>query len=389
MADHEKRLLILSENFPPTVGGSARWAGKIAEHWPGPVEVLMGRADGLPRKQKTEGLVCHRTRFVFPSWGPDNLKSIWSYMTYGTKSLGVAIRHRPQWTLVGRGLPEGMAAMALRSLLRIPYAVLAHGEEIATCMSSGVLGKMLSRVYRKARLVIANSENTRQLALRCGATEDNCIVSHPGTDAERFGRDVDVESLREQLGLGQDVVVLSVGRLEWRKNHRAVVEAVGRLNNGGLAVSYIIAGSGDQRDALERQIAELSLGDKVLLLGRVEEDRLVELYHLADIFTLPGVRTQTQFEGFGIVFIEAAAAGVPSICGNAGGSAEAVVDGQTGLVVDGADVGQLTDAMETLVRDDQKRVEMGCRAKARAKAEFDWASLTESVIQEMDLRRSR
>ncbi|MFP4354885.1 MAG: glycosyltransferase family 4 protein [Phycisphaerae bacterium] len=382
-------MLILSENFPPMVGGSARWAGKIAEHWPGPVQVLMARSGNLSDRESKGRVDCHRTRFSFPSWAPDNGQSIWSYLAYTSKAMRLAARHRPRWCLVGRGLPEGVAAMAVRLVLRVPYAVLAHGEEIATCMSSRILRKMLSRVYRKAGVVIANSENSRRLALQCGARRDNCIVSHPGTDVSRFSREVDVESLRKELGLAEGPVVLSVGRLERRKNHQAVVEAIARLVRDGMSVSYLIAGTGEEQETLKAQIKERKLESVVHLLGCVDEDRLVELYHLADVFALPGIETATQFEGFGIVFVEAAAAGVPSVCGRAGGSREAVLDGRTGLAVDGDDLDQVTDALDRLVRDDFFRKQMGARARERALAELDWQHLTGSLIEQLHQRRRR
>jgi phosphatidylinositol alpha-1,6-mannosyltransferase len=379
------RLLVLSENFPPIIGGSARWAGKIAEYWPGPVDVLMARRDGLGGLSRHGRITSHRRRFVFPSWAPDRIASVGGYFSYTGQALWLAARGRPRWVLVGRGLPEGMAALAVKTFIRRPYAVLAHGEEIATCDSSGLLRRQLRMVYSQAKLVIANSQNTARLALACGARDDNCIVCHPGMDAARFGQIVSRAEARARLGLKDEKVLLSVGRLEWRKNQQAVVRAMSRVLAGGLRVKYLVAGDGDQRTALEQLARQLSVESHVRMLGAVPEEMLTALYRASDLFVLPGLATPTQFEGFGIVFLEAAAAGIPSICGRAGGSAEAVLDGQTGLVIDGSDEAGLIAALDRLLRDDDLRERMGRQARQRAIEQFDWPVLMRQLLGRMQV----
>ncbi|MFW5869272.1 MAG: glycosyltransferase family 4 protein [Planctomycetota bacterium] len=385
MSRKQNRLLILSENFPPVVGGSARWAGKIAEYWPGRVDVLMAGGKGLAARFVGGHVVSYRRRFVFPSWGPDDLQSCLGYFTYVGQAVSLAIRRRPGWILVGRGLPEGVAAMTIQRLMGVPYAVLAHGEEIATCQSSGLLRRMLASVYGRANLVIANSLNSRHLAMHAGACEAKTVVSHPGVDTTRFSQPVDVSFVRRELGIGDEVMVLSVGRLEWRKNHRAVVNAVKELVQRGRRVAYVIAGSGEEEGRLTEQVRRLGIESSVRLLGRVSDEQLVGLFRSADVFALPGITSKTQFEGFGIVFLEAAAAGVPSICGNAGGSPEAVIDGETGLVVDGSDATQVQEALERLVTDESLRGQMGRLAQTRVMKQFDWSILMSGLFDYLGL----
>jgi phosphatidylinositol alpha-1,6-mannosyltransferase len=142
-------------------------------------------------------------------------------------------------------------------------------------------------------------------------------------------------------------------------------------------VQLAIAGAGRDRARLERRAAQRGLGRRVRFLGRVaDDDPFPQLYACADVFAMP-CRDRwggLEAEGFGIVFLEAAAAGVPAVAGRSGGSHEAVVDGETGFVVDGRAL-DVRGALAALLADDDLRARMGAAARARAVMEFSYDTL--------------
>ncbi len=159
-----------------------------------------------------------------------------------------------------------------------------------------------------------------------------------------------------------------MSRLVPRKGFDVLLDAVGGLEG----VQVAIAGSGRDRFRLERRAGRL--GSRAQLLGRVPDADLPGLYACADVFAMP-CRTRwggLEAEGFGIVFLEAAACGVPAVAGRSGGADEAVVDGETGRVVDPSDVTAVRDAIAQLLADDALRRRLGTAAAARARRDFSY-----------------
>jgi phosphatidylinositol alpha-1,6-mannosyltransferase len=198
-------------------------------------------------------------------------------------------------------------------------------------------------------------------------------VIPPGVDVDRFRPLAPAarRSARESFGLDPDrPLVLGVSRLVPRKGFDVLIDAVAGLPDVQLA----IAGAGRDRARLQRRARDQDLERRVRFLGRVrDDDTFPQLYASADVFAMP-CRDRwggLEAEGFGIVFLEAAAAGVPVVAGRSGGSHEAVLDGATGFVVDGRAL-DVRGALEALLADEEMRTRMGAAARARAVAEFSY-----------------
>jgi len=242
---------------------------------------------------------------------------------------------------------------------------------------------MAQRAYQGSDLVIANSENTRRLVLElCPAAR--VTVIHPGVDVAAFACDTRVvREYRARWNWPADTVIVgTLARMEPRKNHAMVIRAVSELRAQGLPAAYVCAGEGPEKDRLMKLAAELRLTPWVHFPGQVPEQEKALFFLASDMFAMPSIRRGEMIEGFGIVFIEAAAAGLPAICGNSGGQAEAVLDGRTGLVVDGGDLAQVKAAIARLATDQGLRREMGRSAKAWA-ARHDWQEVARSTVEEI------
>ena len=179
---------------------------------------------------------------------------------------------------------------------------------------------------------------------------------------------------------GCDTVLLTVGRLQRRKGHDLAIEAMTRVRSEVPGVKYLIVGDGDERPRLEALVDTLGLRDTVTFVGTVKAGDLPACYGAADVFVHPNRVDNGDVEGFGIVFLEAAAAGLPVIGGNSGGVPEAIDVGRSGVLVSGTDVGELADAIVTLARDGERRRRMGeagCRFVA---TKFSWERAAGQVL---------
>lgn len=268
-------------------------------------------------------------------------------------------------------LPVGLVGPRLR----LPYGVVLHGAEVTVPGRLPVSRRLLGRVLRGAAEVIAAGGYPAREAERAAGRSLPVTVVPPGVDIERF-RPLDPEArakARARFGLPDGRVIVSLSRLVPRKGMDVLIEAAARLTPGRRDVVVAIGGAGRDRSRLDRLVSRA--GAPVRMLGRVPDDDLAELYGCADVFAMLSRNRWggLEQEGFGIVFLEAAACGVPQVAGDSGGAAEAVADGETGLVVGRpSDVGAVAEALAGLLDDPDRRRAMGAAARSRTVAEFGY-----------------
>ena len=268
---------------------------------------------------------------------------------------------------------------ALGPRLGVPYGVVLHGAEVTVPARLPLAAGALRRTLAGAELVISASRYAAGEARRlCPDMAPDHYVP-PGVDVGRF---VPLpgerrRAARRRLGVGDgETLVLSVSRLVPRKGMDRLIEAVARLAPGRPGLRLCIAGGGRDRGRLERLVRRT--GAPARLVGRVPEGELADLYGAADLFAML-CRSRwggLEQEGFGIVFLEAAAAGVAQVAGDSGGAAEAVEHGAGGLVVeDPGDAAAVADSLATLLDDPERRRRMGAAARRRAEARFSYDRL--------------
>ncbi|MGH8983039.1 MAG: glycosyltransferase family 4 protein [Acidimicrobiia bacterium] len=275
-------------------------------------------------------------------------------------------------------LPLGFIAPRLCAA---PYVVVAHGAEITLPGRLPGASAAARRVLRGAAGIVAAGSYPAREATRAADAPLRGIVIPPGVDVERF-RPLDVEErVRARLRFGLDPerpVVLGVGRLVPRKGFDVLLDAVAGVDP---SVQVVVGGGGRDRRRLETRAGRLGLAGRARFLGRVADDLLPELYGCADVFAMP-CRDRwagLEAEGFGIVFLEAAACGLPAVAGRSGGAHEAVAEGETGLIVSPRDVGALRDALADLLGDPDRRTRMGAAARRRAERDFSYDRLVDRL----------
>jgi phosphatidylinositol alpha-1,6-mannosyltransferase len=375
----------VSELFPPAVGGSAVLFDGIYSRLIGAEVVVLtdGPADDGARPERRGALTVLRRPLAARGWGIADPKSLRQHLRVARQLRDLT---SDEQTVVhcGRALPEGVAALIAHKCGGAPYVCWAHGEDIASALTSRELIWLARRVYLGASATLANSRNTGAMLAALGVPESKIVVVHPAVDAKRFRADIDGRLVRRRFAGDTDVMLLSVGRLQRRKGHDVAIRAVASLREELPNLRYVIAGDGEERARLERLAADEHVADRVFFAGTVSAEELPAFYAACDVFVLPNrVDEDGDLEGFGIVFLEAAASGKPVIGGDSGGVPEAVERDVTGLLVDGANVAAVSAAIQHLATSEPCRRRLGTAGRARVERCFSWdrAAHTISDVQ--------
>lgn len=369
-------LLVLTELFLPTKGGTAVWFAEIYRRLGGKeIHIVTADVPGAADVDATHPNTIHRLNLKRVPWlRPESLGIYWRFFA---RSLKLALRHRFTAVHAGRVLPEGLMGLLVARLMHIPAVIYAHGEEITTWRQRGKF-KAMRFAFRHADKVVANSEFTREQLLKLGVATECITIITPGVDTDRFKVDLPCEDLKLQIDLApEQQLILSVGRLSRRKGFDMVIRAIPTLIKHDLDVQYALIGIGEDRDYLLDLASKLGISNRVHLLGHVAPDDLPRWYNACDVFVMPNREIDGDTEGFGMVFVEAAACGKATIAGCAGGTADSVVDGVTGLRVDGSKIDDVVDALIKLLSSPSLLREMGAAGHERVLSQFSWDGVAE------------
>lgn len=327
------RVILPTLDDPASPGGVARYIDAIQKTFPQDVEMIRV----FPSQAKWEDLMG-----VFRCCAPRSgeKKQIWTHHIYPIAT--VAIRYFFE--------------------TKTPYVVFLHGMDFDLARRN-LWRKFLTRlILHAAKNVVVNSEALgREVRAFSGVQP---LVVYPCVADELVAAANTSPAMGRQ---GGGVVFLSVSRLVERKGHVKVLEALKGLE--GLDVRYIIVGDGPMRATIENRIKELGLSDRVEMKTSVTNDELPDIYQSADVFVMPASKTETDREGFGIVYIEAGLFGLPVIAVNQPGVDEAVLHDQTGLLIDDAPR-SLSFAMKSLAENMDLRNRLGSAGKNRVMQQF-------------------
>jgi phosphatidylinositol alpha-1,6-mannosyltransferase len=275
--------------------------------------------------------------------------------------------------------------VSLGRRLGMPTAVVSHGNELVTPARVPGARQLLRRDLRRADLLYAVSDHTAgHLRRLVGGDGPPIRLLRNGVDVRRFHPDVDGTMVRRRHGLGDAPVVTCVGRLVRRKGQDVLVRAWPRVRAAVPDARLLVVGDGPLRDELAQAAAGQPPG-AVTLTGRVPWDELPAHHAAADVFAHPN-RTRLaglDAEGFGVIFLEAQAVGRPVVAGASGGSPEALRPGETGLLVDGADVDAVADSVIALLTDPERRRAMGAAGRAFVEAHHDWDTIVGDLHEQL------
>jgi phosphatidylinositol alpha-1,6-mannosyltransferase len=357
--------VLVTNDFPPQHGGIQRCMSRIAQELASRNERIVVVA---PR---TEGSAAFDEVQHFRISRYPGRERITQFATMTLWLARASLMTKDRYTVASMWFPGGLAALLLPRALRGRLGVLAHGSEIAP-QRGGLRRRVMRYVFERADVIIANSSFTRDLLVKAGVRQ-NVSVVHLGIDDSPAPR-----------ARAADPTLLSVGRLIPRKGFDRVIEALPRVLQRFPAARYEIVGAGPQRAELEALAARCGVSDHIAFLGAVDDARMRQAYARAWCFVLPVRANGSDVEGFGLVYLEAAIASLPTVGGRGSGAEDAIAAGDTGLLVDGTSADAVGDAIIALFGDPVAAAMMGLRGRERALRDFNWKKTAAQIAALMN-----
>jgi len=370
-------VLAISNAWPPMANGTGYALHALVRGLPNLVAIVP-TAGTAPAGDGAR--VLYRLRFSGRSGGPFKVYSALQHLELlAAPVLWCLANGRPAVMVCSQPVFGGVAGLLVRTLFGVPYVVLGLGEEFTTLRQDRspfrLRLRLLRAVLRHAASIVCIAENTRRLVTELyGVPQSKLPVIVPSIDPieldDVLADPAGIAAVRAELS-GGGPLILMVGRLaQAHKGFDRAIEALPAVLAAVPDARLVIAGP-DDAAPLAALAARVGVEHRVRFLGLVSRRRLLTLYAACDVFLLPGRAVEGSAEGFGIVFLEAALAGKPSIAGREGGAREAVRDGESGLLVDGDDPTSIARAVTRLLSDPGEARRLGAAARRRALAEFD------------------
>ncbi|WP_308201409.1 glycosyltransferase family 4 protein [Sphaerisporangium perillae] len=353
----------MTNDFPPRPGGIQAFVHALAvRRPPGSVIVYASRWPGCEEfdARQPYPVVRHAGSLMLPV--PDV-----------ARRAAELVRSQGCDTVVfGAAAPLGLLAPAVRAAGAERVIMLTHGHEAAWAGVPLARG-LLARIGSHADVITYLGDYTRQ-RLATVMPPARLVRLAPGVDTEVFHPGAGGAEVRMSLGIGNRPVVVCVSRLVPRKGQDTLVRCWPAVLREVPDAVLLLVGGGPSRKALEQSIGSRGLGGSVIVTGSVPWSSLPAYYDAGDVFAMP-CRTRLKgldVEGLGIVYLEASATGLPVVAGASGGAPDAVLPGETGVVVDGCDPDQVAAALVGLLRDPDRAREMGRRGRAWIEREWHW-----------------
>jgi len=367
MANRRPRVVLLTWDFPPSKGGIQRWMHELARRLPeAELIVFAPAARGSREFDRSLGVRVHRLR------GSARGSVPWLFvLTFSL--LWRSIIRRPDVIVCGH-VVTAPAAILLQTVMRIPYLLFVHGVEIR--------GRRWRRpidfALHRADIVLANSAFTRQCIVDRYVRPERIRILTPGVDPALFAH--------VELAAGAvdgHRIILSVSRLdEHYKGHDTMLHALPLVRAKCPDVRYVIVGSGVLLEYLKNLADSVGVADIVDFVGEVADEQLPAVYGACDVFVQLSREDRTGgVEGFGIVCLEAAAAGKPVVAGASGGLLSAIRDGETGVLVDPENPEAVADAVVSLLNNRAYAEQLGRAGRQRVERELTWDAMARSARQ--------
>lgn len=347
------KTILLTIEYPPFKGGVANYYGHLVKYWPDRegIEVLY-----------------HKKHWFL-----------------AIKKLFKEIKKNSQtFVLIGQVLPLGTVAYLVYLLKPYNYGIFLHGMDFTIALKRPRKKWLMFKSLTAAKKIIcANSYVASLLRDLKPELADKIIVINPGIDDSSINRLENIAPLlQDKYKTKGKITLLSLGRLVKRKGVDMVISALASLDEETKnKICYIVVGVGEAENYLKDLAASLKV--KVIFTGEVSELEKWSFLNLCDIFIMPSRSIEGDFEGFGIVYLEANLYGKPVIAGRSGGVSDAVVNNQNGLLIDPENISEIARAIKTLVDNPEERIRLGKIGRERAINNFSWTQQIKNLYNNL------
>lgn len=365
--------LIITFEYPPKIGGIASYVHQFAaEMKTDEVVVLAPHYKGAKEYDSQENFKILRKNMLFPVF-------VWPrWIKLLFQVLRIIKKEKIEIIYLHHVLPVGYVARLIKKFKKIPYLVFSHGTDIEYATRSRWKRRMLQKVLEDSEQIVFNSKNLRHRLLKVlPEYESKANVLYPCPEQVFYSEmsKEEVDSLRAQYALEGKKVMLTVARLDEGKGYTHLIRMLPKILKSVPNLVWFVVGDGPKKDFLLKEIQKNSLQSVVRFIGEVPHEDLNKFYHLADLFVLLTHPDEGREEGLGLVYLEAAAAGLPVVAGKSGGVEEAVLHTQTGVLVDiyKGDKSVIESVVEMFENNDYAK-RLSENAKTRVKSSFRWDS---------------
>ncbi|OGH82797.1 MAG: hypothetical protein A2373_00990 [Candidatus Magasanikbacteria bacterium RIFOXYB1_FULL_40_15] len=372
-----KRVLIITLEFPPYVGGVATYVHDLAMALDPEKTVVLAPAgnDSFTTKQqkidwdKDKKYKIIRRKLLFPKFiWPRWLRLIWHVWR-------VVRKEKIEIIFVQQVLPVGYSAIVMKKLFKVPFLLFSHGTDLVAGTATIWKRKMVTMVSKHTDQIIFNSNSLMSRYLRVlPQFENKSFVLYPCPEP-RFLEPpprADIDNLRRRYALEGKQTLLSVSRLDEGKGFPSMIRCMPKILEQVPNLVWFIIGGGFKTDLIIDSIRKYNLQNVVRFVGEIPHEDLHPYFYTSDVFVLLTHPDEGKEEGLGLVFLEASAAGLPIVAGRSGGVPEAVLDGRTGLIVDAHNEKQVVDSVLKLLREKAYASQLGKAAKERMLKDFQW-----------------
>jgi phosphatidylinositol alpha-1,6-mannosyltransferase len=374
------RLLLVTKDFPPHVGGIQRMTVELGERFAKLCKdflLIAPKVEGWREVDRALPFEVYRVPCSKGSFA--GLVGLHLLALLQKRSFEVALGAQWQSTL-GPLLHRGPGRNQLRRVFS-----MVIGREILTRhyrlwpLAPSAYAWTRSAALRRVDGLIPISKYSEGLVRELGI-QTRSQVALLGVDPERLFP-LDPAPARERFGLGGRSVILSMGRLVPRKGVDTLLRALPLIKQVVPSVLCVVAGDGEDRQRLERLASELEVQDFVRFLGRVSDADRIELYNACDVFVLAAREERPDVEGFGLVILEAGACAKPVVSTASGGAPEVVIDGVTGLIAKTGDPRALADVLQRVLSDASLRDALGKAGRANVEKRANWDHVTRDIFE--------
>ncbi len=339
------KTLFITLEYPPKVGGVENYYGKIAQYWPDELVVLNNNQDELISP-----------KLPFLAW----------FRAFRPVRASLK-QSNAQWLLVGEILPLGTVAWLLSYIVPIRYAVILHGLDFSLATKGFFKRYVSKQILQKASRIICANSHTAQEVKKMFPKVINCDVVNPGVEIHipHFTEE-EIANFKTSNNLHNAFVLLSVGRLVKRKGVDMVLSALSNITSQIPHIQYIIIGDGPEESYLQNIIHQLDLSNNVRILSHINDQEKNKYFASCDIFIMTARNIDGDYEGFGIVYLEAGLFSKPVIAGLSGGVGEAVQADVNGVVVNEEDPNSIAQAIVNLYNNEDFRQRLGMNGREKS-----------------------
>ncbi len=364
----KKISLLITYDFPPIPSGIATVFYNVWKMFsPQNHLILAPRIKGYKKIDSATGFKIYR---YFP-FGRMRIMRIVLLYVY---TLVLVIREKIDVLICGVPLSIGVIGLTFKKIWGMPYCVFYYGGEFNKYRKRKIMFAFLKIIIKNADCVITNSTFSSREVSKYGVKEDKIHKITPGVDLDKFKPDLECADIKKNLKLDDKKVLLTVSRLVRRKGIDTVIEALPIIIKEFPNIRYLVVGKGEESEDLKKFAKSKGVENNVVFVGYVPDDELPKYYNTCDIFLMPNRETvgEETVEGFGISFIEASACGKPVIGGASGGTKDAVINGETGFLIDPENIQEMANLIGRLLKDGNYAATIGNNGRKRAEQEFGW-----------------